>query len=94
VTDNLTYGIMSNDPLLRNWRGRRLIACRLHDALLEVIAHLGDEDGSVLPPVDSVVPAPPSDAMRSDLQNSATVLLRLILEFNDGNVSPQRLQSW
>lgn len=78
---------------LRNWRGRRLRACRAADDLYEIIAALGvEEDSSVLPPPDARLPTPPTEAMKREMQNTAANLLRMILLWNDGSVSPQKLQ--
>lgn len=79
--------------LCQNWRGRRFLACRLIGDLEDVIANLGDEDGSQLPLPDGM-PTPPTKAMRAEMQNTARNLLRLILLHNDGQVSPARLQGF
>lgn len=75
----------------QNWRGRRLLACRFADELSEVIEALGVEDGSELPPAEGF-PAPPTDQQKLELQNATAVLLRMVLQWNDGHVSPSKLQ--
>lgn len=77
--------------LLAGWRGRRLLACRAGDLLRAVAEALGEDDGSCLPP-DGELPAPPSEAQRNELCNAITSLQRMILLWNDGHVSPSRLQ--
>lgn len=77
--------------MLKNYRGRRYLACTLIEKLGEVIDHLGEEDGSVLPIPDTRFPEPPSPRQKDELQNLATVLLRQIIQWNDGGMSPQRL---
>lgn len=76
--------------MLRNWRGRRLLACRAVDELEAVIRSLGREDGSQLPP-DGGLPAV-SEGLNLELLNMASLLLRLVLRANDGHVSNSRLQ--
>jgi hypothetical protein len=76
--------------LIGGWRGRRLLACRGVDELHEVIAGLASENGEDLPPDDGL-PSPPSAAQIRELQNSAANLLRMILLWNDGRVSPDEL---
>lgn len=78
---------VSDEERLGNWRTRRLLACTLVADLRTVIEHLGTDDGSELPPSDSAA-APITDDMRRELSNAATVLLRQVLLFNDGRVSP------
>lgn len=78
---------------LENYRGRRLRACRAAEDLHAVIENLGVEnDPSILPIPDHVMPAAPSDAIKRELQNTVANLLRLILLHNDGRVSGQTLQ--
>jgi hypothetical protein len=77
--------------LLKNWRGRRLLACRADDLLHEIIAAIGEEDGTTLPPQEGL-PAPPTEMQKAEMQNSATNLLRMILLWNDGHVSRSKLQ--
>ena len=77
--------------LLGNYRGRRLLACRAADTLSHVVEHLGFDDGSELPPPDHALPKMPTDAMRAELQNAVSLVLRLLLAANDGGCSPQRL---
>lgn len=79
--------------LCRNWRGRRLLACRAVGDLEDVIAALGEEDGSQLPLAEGM-PATPTKGIKDELRNSAVNLLRLVLLHNDGNVGPSRLQGW
>lgn len=76
---------------LLNYRGRRLRACNAAEDLVAIIEALGVEDGSQLPPVDATLPAPPSAQQKAELQNTVATLLRTILIWNDGQVSPQRL---
>jgi hypothetical protein len=78
--------------LLKNYRGRRLQACRAVDTLCDVIDNLGTEDGSVLPDPDHGFQQPPSAAMRLELKNQAAVLLRMILANNDRGCGPHELQ--
>lgn len=78
---------------LENYRGRRLRACRAADDLHAVIEQLGVEnDPSILPIPDHVMPAPPCEAIKREMQNTVANLLRLILLHNDGSVSAQKLQ--
>lgn len=81
----------SNDRMLKNYRGRRYLACSATDTLVRVIENLGVEDGSTLPPPDRDFKSAPSDAVRLEVHNAAANLLRLILALNDGSVSPQKL---
>lgn len=83
--------LVERERLLKNWRGRRLLACRAFDDVHSVIDALASDDGSQCPPVDGL-PSAPSFAIRSELQNTAANLLRLILLHNDGAVSSSRLQ--
>lgn len=78
----------------RNYRGRRLLACRAAEALHEVIEALGEDDGSELPPVNATLPPTPSEAQKRELQNMAANLLRMILLLNDGQISPQTLRRY
>lgn len=77
--------------LLGNYRGRRLLACRAADSLSAVVEHIGLDDGTELPPPDRSLPAPPTDAIRREIENAVALVLRLILASNDGGCSPQRL---
>lgn len=79
--------------LRSNWRGRRLLACRAVDQLTGVIAHLGEDDGTTLPP-EGGLPTPPTDSLRAEIENAATNLLRLVLIHNDGHVSPHSLRAF
>jgi hypothetical protein len=80
---------------LENYRGRRLRACVAADDLHAIIEQLGVEnDPSILPIPDHVMPAAPPDAIKREMQNTVSNLLRLILLYNDGQVSPQKLQRW
>lgn len=76
--------------MLLNFRGRRLLACRAAETLHDVITALGEDDGSTLPPGDGL-PTAPSKQQKQEMKNAAAVLLRMILIFNDGHVSPQQL---
>ena len=76
--------------LIACWRGRRLLACTAASELHESIAGLAADDGSDLPP-DGGLPAPPSAAQIRELQNATANLLRMILLWNDGRVSPSEL---
>lgn len=78
--------------MLKNYRGRRYLACTLIGDLGKVIDHLGEEDGTQCPPVDNPLPEAPSARQKDELHNLATVLLRQIIQWNDGGMSPQRLQ--
>jgi hypothetical protein len=78
--------------LRRNYRGRRLLACRAADDLHEIIEALGEDDGTHLPLPDVAMPPPPSLAQKRELQNMAATLLRMILILNDGQVSPQEVR--
>jgi hypothetical protein len=79
--------------LLGNWRGRRLLACWATDLLRDVITALANDDGSHLPP-DGGMPTPPSAAHIREMENQATALMRTILLWNDGAVSPHSLRSF
>jgi hypothetical protein len=76
---------------MKNWRGRRLRACRACDDLAEIIKNLGvEEDPTILPP-HTGFPLPMTEQMKAELQNMAANLLRMILIQNDGHVSPRVL---
>ena len=77
--------------LLKNYRGRRLLACRATDLIHDVIAAIGEDDGTTIPPQEGL-PFPPTDMQKAEMQNSAANLLRMILLWNDGHVSPSKLQ--
>lgn len=78
---------------LENYRGRRHRACTAADDLIEVIEKLGVEnDPSILPIPDHEMPKAPSDPIKREMQNTVANLLRLILLYNDGHVSPSKLQ--
>jgi hypothetical protein len=77
--------------MLSNYRGRRFMACRAADVLSQVVAHLGLDDGSELPPPNRSLPPTPSDAVRLEIENAVALLLRTILAHNDGGVSPSKL---
>lgn len=79
--------------MLKNWRGRRYLACTAADQLRNVIEWLGTEDGSELPP-DGGVPPRPAVGVALEIENMITSVQRLILLLNDGNVSQSRLQSF
>jgi hypothetical protein len=76
---------------LTNWRGRRLLACQAIDTLDRVIANLAADDNTYLAPVGGLL-TPPTNAMIKEMQNTAANLLRIILLWNDGSVSEDRLQ--
>lgn len=66
--------------LRKNWRGRRLLACRLHDDLNALIDALADDDLS-----NGAAPVLAPDAgTRQSMKNLSTVLLHIILRSNDG----------
>lgn len=75
-----------------NYRIRRIEAYRAAELLEKVIENLGVEDGTCLPLPDTPPPLTPSDAHKAEMKNAVTTLLRTILLWNDGNVSPSRLQ--
>lgn len=80
--------------MTKGWRGRRYLACRAVSVLDDVIDQLGMDDG-VNPPPDGLPGLPAiSEGMRTELHNSAAVLLRMILASNDGRTSGTRLQSF
>lgn len=72
------------------WRGRRFLACRAVDDVIAVIDGLKGDDGSD-PLPEGGLPAPPSEAHRREMRNAAANLLRIILLWNDGHVSPDEL---
>lgn len=76
--------------MIKNWRGRRLVACQAFDDIIRVIEALGEDDGRHPPPSDSE-PLPVNDALKDELVNSAANLMRLILLHNDGQISPSKL---
>lgn len=78
--------------MLRSWRGRRLLACRATDDIEAIIRALGRDDGSDLPP-DGGLP-PVNEVQRNELLNLAALMLRMILNANDGHVSPSKLRRW
>lgn len=84
---------MQDDKMLKNWRGRRLLACRAADELERIINHIGIEDGSELPPSDGGLPKI-NEGQRNELLNATALVLRLVLGANDGNVSPARLRRY
>ncbi|WLB14855.1 hypothetical protein QIH87_49955 (plasmid) [Bradyrhizobium elkanii] len=77
-----------------NYRIRRIEAYRAFELLEKIIDNLGVEDGTCLPLPDMPLPVTPSEAHKNELKNAATTLLRTILIWNDGNVSPSGLQRW
>lgn len=80
--------------LMKNWRGRRLMACRTIDTLQTIIDNLGvEEDPKVLPSVDSKAIVP-NESQKREMKNLAAVLLRMILNHNDGGLSNQELRTW
>ncbi len=76
--------------LLSGWRGRRLLACRAAQDLHDIADALAADNGDDLPP-NYGLPQPPSPGHIREIQNSAAVLLRTILLWNDGSVSPSTL---
>jgi len=80
--------------MFRSFRGRRYIACNAIRDLESVIDHLGDETGKTSVYIDPPLPAPPSDQVKAELKNMTTVMLRLLLILNDGNVSSSKLNSF
>lgn len=77
-----------------NYRGRRYYACRAIGDLEDVIDKLGIEDGSQLPIPDRQFSPRPSDQVIAELKNHARVLLRMVLIFNDGHVSADKLNGF
>jgi hypothetical protein len=77
-----------------NYRIRRIEAYNAFELLEKVIDNLGVEDGSQAPLPDMPLPVTPSDAHKNEMKNAATALLRMILIWNDGNVSRSGLQRW
>jgi hypothetical protein len=97
VEDPIRKAIERENQELQNWRGRRMRACRAAQDLHNIIEALGVEDGSQLPAVrdpsvreQHFTPAP-SAAQKAELQNMAANLLRMVLLWNDGQVSPSQL---
>lgn len=84
----------SHTKTLKNYRGRRLLTCRAADTLGQVVAHLGVEEGTTLPAPGKEHVQPPSDALRHELDNAVTNLMRLILAVNDGGCSPSKLNKF
>ena len=82
--------IKEEKRMIACWRGRRYLACDAALLLHNVIEGLATDDGSDLPP-DGGLPTPPSKAQIREMQNTAANLLRTILLWNDGSVSPQEL---
>jgi hypothetical protein len=78
--------------MLKNYRGRRYLICTLINDIGKVIDHLGEEDGTQLPIPGTKFPEPPSQRHKDELHNLATVLLRQVIQWNDGGMSPHRLQ--
>lgn len=81
----------SDETMRKNWRGRRLLACRAAESLDLIIQDLGIEDGSTLPPDGKGFTLPPSDPVRLEMRNAAANLLRTILAHNDRGCSPSKL---
>jgi hypothetical protein len=82
-------------PRHNNYRGRRLYAYDAVNELHQIIDALGvEEDRTILPIPDTKMPPPPSEAVKLELHNMATSLLRLILAHNDGQLSPTKLQGY
>lgn len=77
--------------MLGNYRGRRYLACTAADLLSKVVENLGADDGTQLPPPEHSLPPMPSDAMRLEINNAVSLVLRLILATNDGGCSHQTL---
>jgi hypothetical protein len=83
--------ISQEQRMLSNYRGRRIVAFQAAEMLDKVVKNLGVEDGSQLPLEDGLPPAP-SEAVRGELLNGISHLLRLILVLNDGHVSSDKLK--
>jgi hypothetical protein len=79
--------------MVKNWRGRRFLACRAMQQIERVIDNLGVEDGTAMPP-EHGSQMPISPPVKNEIANAASVLLRLILAANDGSVSPARLRTF
>lgn len=68
--------------------------------LRDVIANLGVEDGSQLPPVRDLVALTgefnptPTDDVKRELTNISASLLRLVLVLNDGTMSDEKLRTF
>lgn len=97
-TDPIRAKIAAEQKELQNYRGRRLRACRAAEDLHAIIQALGADDGTHLPPVTDPrvkdqppLPAAPSAMQKAELQNMTANLLRMILLWNDGGVSPAKL---
>lgn len=78
------------NQLIAGWRGRRFLACGAADLLVRIIAGLADDNGNDLPP-DRGLPPRPSAMQIAEMQNTTTNLLRTILLWNDGYVSPSKI---
>jgi hypothetical protein len=78
---------MLEEKDLSNWRARRLHTCRLADDLMKIIEYLGVDDGSV-----EKGKGAPTPAVKQELRNQCTVLMRTILAHNDGGCAPADLQ--
>ena len=83
-------GLDEEQRLVKKWRGRRLLACRTADTFDRIIDNLGIDDGTDGPPEDWIPKV--SEGMRVELHNQVAVLLRMILNLNDGHTSGSRLQ--
>jgi hypothetical protein len=81
----------SDETMRKNWRGRRLLACRAAENLDLIIRDLGIEDGSKLPPDGKNFTPPPSEPVRLEMRNAVANLVRMILAYNDRGCSPSKL---
>lgn len=79
--------------MLKNWRGRRLLACQAADLLHEVAGALAEDDGSQPPPPGAQLPTT-TESQRRELQNAVALVLRMTLLMNDGSVSHQELRRY
>lgn len=78
------FKLLQHQHMFKSYRGRRYIACRAMDDITSVIANLGIEDGSDLPQPDRPFNPVPPQQVRTELQNLAASLLKVILALNDG----------
>lgn len=82
------------DKMVKGWRGRRLLACRMLDIVDDIIENLDTHPPDEDPAPSGGFPHPPTAMQKQEMKNQVTSLLRSILLWNDGHVSQQELRRW
>lgn len=79
--------ILKSD-VLRNFRGRRFLLCKVENDIHEIIDNLGINDtlGNEIPDPRNIRDAP-EDQVKVELKNQATNLVRMLIIYNDGGAA-------